>query len=105
MQLDINVNAQNVASATEFPIRLVQANGRCHVADCEEKRGRGGGGSACRTDPSTQIQQDSFGSGALLEDYVELIADLLTTSGEARPTDVARRLGVSHVIDVTTVDD
>jgi DtxR family manganese transport transcriptional regulator len=44
-------------------------------------------------------------SGALLEDYVELIADLLTTSGEARPTDVARRLGVSHVIDVTTVDD
>src|SRR5579864_9263945 len=36
-------------------------------------------------------------SGALLEDYVELIADLLATSGEARPTDVARRLGVSHV--------
>ncbi len=35
-------------------------------------------------------------SGALLEDYVELIADLLTTGGEARPTDVARRLGVSH---------
>jgi DtxR family manganese transport transcriptional regulator len=35
-------------------------------------------------------------STALREDYVELIADLLATHGEARPTDVARRLGVSH---------
>jgi DtxR family manganese transport transcriptional regulator len=42
-------------------------------------------------------------SRALLEDYVELIADLLATSGEARPTDVARRLGVSHVTAVKTI--
>ena len=35
-------------------------------------------------------------SSALLEDYVELIADLLAGAGEARPTDIARRLGVSH---------
>ena len=35
-------------------------------------------------------------STALLEDYVELIDDLMTSGGEARPTDVARRLGVSH---------
>ena len=35
-------------------------------------------------------------STALLEDYVELIADLLAGTGEARPTDIARRLGVSH---------
>jgi len=35
-------------------------------------------------------------ASALLEDYVELIDDLLTTTGEARPTDIARRLGVSH---------
>jgi DtxR family manganese transport transcriptional regulator len=41
--------------------------------------------------------------GALLEDYVELIADLLTTSGEARPTDVARRLGVSHATAIKTI--
>jgi len=34
-------------------------------------------------------------SAAVHEDYVELIADLLTNTGEARPTDVARRLGVS----------
>jgi DtxR family transcriptional regulator, manganese transport regulator len=30
------------------------------------------------------------------EDYVELIADLLAAGGEARTTDIARRLGVSH---------
>ncbi len=35
-------------------------------------------------------------STALLEDYVELIADLLSAHGEARATDVARRLGVTH---------
>ena len=35
-------------------------------------------------------------STALLEDYVELIDDLLGSTGEARPTDIARRLGVSH---------
>ena len=42
-------------------------------------------------------------STAVLEDYVELIADLLATSGEARPTDVARRLGVSHVTAIKTI--
>ena len=42
-------------------------------------------------------------SSALLEDYVELIADLLSTGGEARPTDVARRLGVSHATAIKTI--
>jgi DtxR family transcriptional regulator, manganese transport regulator len=42
-------------------------------------------------------------SAALHEDYVELIADLLATIGEARPTDVARRLGVSHVTAIKTI--
>jgi DtxR family manganese transport transcriptional regulator len=42
-------------------------------------------------------------SAALHEDYVELIADLLTTIGEARPTDVARRFGVSHVTAIKTI--
>ncbi|AOS45860.1 Transcriptional regulator MntR [Lacunisphaera limnophila] len=31
------------------------------------------------------------------EDYVEAIADLTATSGEARVVDLARRLGVTHV--------
>ena len=52
--------------------------------------------------PTELIQARRFGktrsaqSTALFEDYVELIADLLTSLGEARPTDIARRLGVSH---------
>lgn len=35
-------------------------------------------------------------SGALLEDYVELIADLMAAHGEARATDIAKRMGVTH---------
>lgn len=42
-------------------------------------------------------------STALLEDYAELIADLLGTAGEARPTDIARRLGVSHATAIKNV--
>src|ERR1700689_3011551 len=59
--------------------------------------------------PAEQIQARRFGkarsaqSAALLEDYVELIADLLASTGEARPTDIARRLGVSHVPAVKTI--
>ena len=59
--------------------------------------------------PVELIQARRFGkvrsaqSTALLEDYVELIADLLTSIGEARPTDIARRLGVSHVTAVKTI--
>ncbi len=33
---------------------------------------------------------------ALLEDYVELIADLHAVHGEARATEIAKRLGVTH---------
>jgi DtxR family transcriptional regulator, manganese transport regulator len=39
----------------------------------------------------------------LLEDYVELISDLLSGAGEARPTDIARRMGVSHATAIKTV--
>lgn len=35
-------------------------------------------------------------SAALLEDYVELIDDLLAARGEARATEVAKRLGVTN---------
>ena len=38
-----------------------------------------------------------------MEDYVELIDDLLTADGEARPTDVARRLGVSHATAIKSI--
>ena len=59
--------------------------------------------------PTELIQARRFGkarsaqSTALVEDYVELIADLLTSSGEARPTDIARRLGVSHATAIKTI--
>jgi DtxR family manganese transport transcriptional regulator len=59
--------------------------------------------------PAEPTQAQRFGkartaqSGALLEDYVELIADLLESNGEARPTDIARRLGVSHVTAIKTI--
>src|SRR4029077_4322630 len=52
--------------------------------------------------PTETAQARRFGkarsaqSSALLEDYVELIDDLLGSTGEARPTDMKRRLGVSH---------
>jgi DtxR family manganese transport transcriptional regulator len=57
---------------------------------------------ACEEMPAQPTQALRFGrartarSAALLEDYVELIADLLTAQGEARSTDVAKRLGVTH---------
>ncbi len=35
-------------------------------------------------------------SATLAEDYVELIADLLAAHGEARATEIAKRLGVAH---------
>ena len=59
--------------------------------------------------PAELTQARRFGkarsarSTAVLEDYVELIADLLATTGEARPTDIARRLGVSHPTAINTI--
>ncbi|MCC6955013.1 MAG: manganese-binding transcriptional regulator MntR [Deltaproteobacteria bacterium] len=37
------------------------------------------------------------------EDYVEMIAELIETEGEARPTAIATRFGVSHVTAVKAV--
>ena len=37
------------------------------------------------------------------EDYVEMIADLIDTAGEARVVDIARCLGVSHVTVIRTI--
>ena len=65
--------------------------------------------AARRMLPDEPTQAIRFGkarsaqSGALLEDYVELISDLLAINGEARPTDIARRLGVSHATAIKTI--
>ena len=59
--------------------------------------------------PTEPTQARRFGKArtaqhsALGEDYVELISDLLATGGEARPTDIARRLGVSHATAIKTI--
>lgn len=59
--------------------------------------------------PAEPTQAKRFGkartaqSNALLEDYVEMISDLLGTGGEARPTDIARRFGVSHATAIKTI--
>lgn len=39
----------------------------------------------------------------IVEDYVEMVADLIDTEGEARTVDIAQRLGVSHATVVKTV--
>lgn len=59
--------------------------------------------------PAEPTQARRFGKArtaqatALLEDYAELIADLLASAGEARPTDIARRLGVSHATAIKAI--
>src|ERR1700732_930990 len=42
-------------------------------------------------------------AAAVLEDYVELIDDLLASGGEARPTDISHRLGVTHATAIKTI--
>ncbi len=59
--------------------------------------------------PAESVQAARFGkarsaqASAVLEDYVELIDNLLTSQGEARPTDIARRLGVSHATAIKSI--
>lgn len=72
-------------------------------------RGREKAGTSVSALPEEPMQAERFGkarsdrSTALLEDYVELIADLLASHGEARATDIARRLGVSHATAIKSV--
>lgn len=59
--------------------------------------------------PAEAVQAERFEkarsaqASAVLEDYVELIDDLLSSQGEARPTDIARRLGVSHATAIKSI--
>ena len=54
---------------------------------------------ATRLDEAVQarrfVQARAARSASILEDYVELIADLFRANGEARITDIARALGVT----------
>jgi DtxR family manganese transport transcriptional regulator len=89
--------------ATRF--RNVRVTGMAPTTSGKTRRDGGSGKDL----PTELVQARRFGktrsaqSTALFEDYVELIADLLTSSGEARPTDIARRLGVSHATAIKTI--
>ncbi|MFN0264578.1 manganese-binding transcriptional regulator MntR [Tepidamorphus sp. 3E244] len=60
------------------------------------------GRTARRALPDAEAQSQSFKQvrearrSALVEDYVELISDLIGRDGEARQVDIATRLGVSQ---------
>lgn len=60
-------------------------------------------------DPAIAAARARFGrarddrQSEIAEDYVELIDDLIRAHGEARATDIARSLGVSHVTVIRTV--
>lgn len=51
-------------------------------------------GSAIRGNPRRTREEHSQETA---QDYVELIADLIEETGEARAIDIARRLGITHV--------
>jgi DtxR family transcriptional regulator, manganese transport regulator len=59
--------------------------------------------------PAEPTQARRFGqaraarSATLVEDYVELIADLHAVHGEARATEIAKRLGVAHPTALKTI--
>jgi DtxR family transcriptional regulator, manganese transport regulator len=67
-----------------------------------KKRGKTGPIARFTELATEPVQADRFGkarsarSASMLEDYTELIADLIAANGEARTTDIARRLGVAH---------
>lgn len=74
------------------------------------KRGRAEDVEAAQRElPAEAAQASRFGkarsaqSHAILEDYAELISDLIRAEGEARATDIARRLGVSHATAIKTL--
>ncbi len=57
--------------------------------------------SASSTNAFKRIRDDH--ARELAEDYVELIDDLITQTGEARAVDIAAKLGVSHVTVANTI--
>ena len=72
---------------------------RGRFGDEEARQGPPSGTAELAAEPA---QADRFSkarsarSASMLEDYTELIADLIAANGEARTTDIARRLGVAH---------
>lgn len=67
-------------------------------------RGSAGGGSAGGERAAIHSRTRAARASEVAEDYVETIAALIASDREARVTDLARTLGVSHVTVVRTVE-
>jgi DtxR family manganese transport transcriptional regulator len=59
------------------------------------------GRAAAPAQPSRRTRQEH--SQETAQDYVELIAELIASTGEARIVDLARRLGITHVTVARTI--
>lgn len=70
------------------------------MAENSEKRPADGPGIAAER--LVEVRADGFQAvrdahrSEIVEDYVELIADLIAETGEARPVDIATRMGVTQ---------
>jgi DtxR family manganese transport transcriptional regulator len=79
------------------------------LANVKEKQGDPGSRSVSETSRGADQQVANFRQtrrarkSEIAEDYVELIAELIETTREARAVDIARRLGVSHATVIKTV--
>jgi DtxR family manganese transport transcriptional regulator len=67
------------------------------------RKGEAGGGRSAELQASALRQTRREHATETAEDYVEAIAELTATTGEARTVELARRLGVSHVTVIRTV--
>lgn len=67
--------------------------------------GRKGKAKNARASASPTIAQRTRQqhAGELAQDYAEMIAELIAETGEARVSDLARRLGVTHVTVAKTI--
>lgn len=77
---------------TDEPQTPTLPEGALEESRAEESRAAGSrADETCRFDRARTAR-----SAEILEDYTELIGDLIAEHGEARVTDIARRLGVTH---------
>jgi DtxR family transcriptional regulator, manganese transport regulator len=82
--------------------RTARGRGRLSEGGVVTRKRNKGAASANAELATEPVQADRFSkarsarSASMLEDYTELIADLIAANGEARTTDIARRLGVAH---------
>ena len=64
---------------------------------CSPRRDAQGGDATSTEQQAASFRQTRHArSQEVAEDYVELIAELIETEGEARTVEIAQRLGVSH---------